>query len=156
MTPLRRRMIEDMQIRNLAQNTQDAYVEQVERFARYFRKSPERLGPPEIRAWQLHLAQDRHLAASSIAVAVAALRFLYVITLRRPWDVNDEIPAGRQSKPLPEVLSPEEVAAFLGAVKVPKQGVRHRTGRIARFMARKENTVMLLSRWPRASRQRRP
>jgi integrase/recombinase XerD len=123
MTPLRRRMIEDMQIRNLALNTQDAYVEQVERFARYFRKSPERLGPPEIRAWQLHLAQDRHLTASSIAVAVAALRFLYVVTLRRPWDVNDEIPAGRQSKPLPEVLSPEEVAAFLGAVKVPKQRI---------------------------------
>lgn len=123
MTPLRRRMIEDMQIRNLALNTQETYVEQVERFARHFRRSPERLGPPEIRAWQLHLAQDRHLTASSIAVAVAALRFLYVVTLRRPWDVKDEIPAGRQSKPLPEVLSPDEVAVFLGAVKVLKQRV---------------------------------
>jgi integrase/recombinase XerD len=56
MTPLRRRMIEDMQIRNLALNTQETYVEQVERFARHFRRSPERLGPPEIRAWQLYLA----------------------------------------------------------------------------------------------------
>jgi integrase/recombinase XerD len=83
MTPLRRRMIEDMQIRNLALNTQETYVEQVERFARHFRRSPERLGPPEIRAWQLYLAQDRHLAASSISVAVAALRFLYTVTLRR-------------------------------------------------------------------------
>ena len=69
MTPLRRRMIEDMQIRNLALNTQETYVEQVERFARHFRRSPERLGPPEIRAWQLYLAQDRDLAASSISLA---------------------------------------------------------------------------------------
>ena len=45
-------MIEDMQIRNLALNTQETYVEQVERFARHFRRSPERLGPLEIRAWQ--------------------------------------------------------------------------------------------------------
>jgi hypothetical protein len=110
MTPLRRRMIEDMQIRNLALNTQETYVEQVERFARHFRRSPERLGPPEIRAWQLYLAQDRHLAASSISVAVAALRFLYTVTLRRPWNVSDDIPHGRQSKSLPDVLSPEEVA----------------------------------------------
>jgi integrase/recombinase XerD len=121
MTPLRRRMIEDMQIRNLALNTQKTYIEQVERFARHFRRSPERLGPPEIRAWQLHLAQDRHLAASSISVAVAALRFLYTVTLRRPWNVSDDIPHGRQSKALPDVLSPEEVAVFLDAVKTPKQ-----------------------------------
>jgi integrase/recombinase XerD len=121
MTPLRRRMIEDMQIRNLALNTQETYVEQVERFARHFRRSPERLGPPEIRAWQLYLAQDRHLAASSISVAVAALRFLYTVTLRRPWNVSDDIPHGRQSKTLPDVLSPEEVAVFLDTVKTPKQ-----------------------------------
>ena len=83
MTPLRRRMIEDMQIRNLAPRTQITYVEQVDRFARHFRKSPERLGTAEIRAWQIYLAQDRRLAASSISVAVAALRFLYTVTLRR-------------------------------------------------------------------------
>ena len=67
MTPLRRRMIEDMQIRNLAPRTQISYVEQVDRFARHFRRSPERLGPPEIRAWQIYLAQDKRLAASSIS-----------------------------------------------------------------------------------------
>jgi integrase/recombinase XerD len=61
------------------------------------------------------------LAASSISVAVAALRFLYTVTLRRPWNVSDDIPHGRQSKALPDVLSPEEVAVFLDAVKTPKQ-----------------------------------
>ena len=75
MSPLRRRMIEDMQIRNLSPHTQRAYVEQVIRFARYFRQSPEHLGPAEIRTYQLYLAHERHLAASSIIVAVAALRF---------------------------------------------------------------------------------
>ena len=76
MTPLRRRMIEDMQVRNLAPRTQISYIEQVDRFARHFRKSPEHLGTAEIRAWQLYLAQDKRLAASSISLAVSALRFL--------------------------------------------------------------------------------
>ena len=66
MSPLRRRMIEDMQIRNLAAHTQRVYVEQVVRFARYFCQSPEHLGPAEIRTYLYHLAQDRRLAASSI------------------------------------------------------------------------------------------
>ena len=116
MSPLRRRMIEDMQIRNLAPHTQRAYVEQVVRFARHFRKSPEHLGPAEIRTYQLYLAHDRHLAASSIIVTVAALRFFYTVTLKRPWVVEDDIPTGRQAKKLPVVLSQEEVARLLGAV----------------------------------------
>jgi integrase/recombinase XerD len=123
MTPLRRRMIEDMQVRNLAPRTQITYVEQVDRFARHFRKSPDRLGPSEIRAWQIYLAQDKRLAASSISVAVAALRFLYTVTLRRTWAINDNIPTCRQPQQLPEVLSPAEVAAFLDSVKSLKHRV---------------------------------
>jgi len=116
-------MIEDMQIRNLAPRTQVCYVEQVDRFARHFRKSPELLGPAEIRAWQIYLARDKRLAASSISVAVAALRFLYAVTLRRTWTIKDEIPTCRQPHQLPEVLSPAEVAAFLDAMKSLKQRV---------------------------------
>jgi integrase/recombinase XerD len=123
MTPLRRRMIEDMQIRNLAPRTQVCYVEQVDRLARHFRNSPELLGPAEIRAWQIYLARDKRLAASSISVAVAALRFLYTVTLRRAWTIRDEIPNCRQPHQLPEVLSPAEVAAFLDAMKSLKQRV---------------------------------
>src|SRR5216683_5327374 len=106
MSPLRRRMIEDMQIRNLTPNTQRVYVAQVVRFACHFGKSPDLLGPPEIRTYLLHLTQKRHLA----------LRFFYHTTLKRPWVVEDDIPAGRQAKKLPVVLSQEEVARFLGAV----------------------------------------
>src|SRR5271165_3424338 len=81
MTPLRQRMIQDMQARNLAPHTQRAYLQHVSQFARHFRKSPELLGPTEIHAFQLHLARERKLAASSIRVAVAAIRFLDNVTL---------------------------------------------------------------------------
>jgi integrase/recombinase XerD len=116
MSPLRRRMIEDMQIRNLTPNTQRVYVANVFRFACHFRKSPDRLGPPEVRTYLLHLTRERRLAASSIIVTVSALRFFYTVTLKRDWVVEDDIPAGHQAKKLPVVLSKEEVARFLGAV----------------------------------------
>jgi integrase/recombinase XerD len=116
MSPLRRRMIEDMRIRNLTPNTQRVYIAQVFRFACHFRKSPEHLGPAEIRTYLLYLVQDLHLTASSVIVAVSALRFFYTVTLRRQWVVADDIPTGRQAKKLPVVLSKDEVADFLGAV----------------------------------------
>ena len=71
MTPLRQRMIEDMQVRNLSLNTQRAYVEQVSRFARHFNKSPEQLGPDDIHAYQIYLTNEKKLAPSSIVIAVA-------------------------------------------------------------------------------------
>jgi site-specific recombinase XerD len=115
MTPLRQRMIEDMQVRNLGRHTQRAYLQQISQFARHFGKSPEVLGPAEIRAYQLHLTQ-RRLAASSISVAVAAIRFLYKVTLGREWSVDEIIPTCRRPQKLPVVLSPDEVARFLDAV----------------------------------------
>jgi integrase/recombinase XerD len=78
MTSLRQRMIEDMQIRNLAVNTQNSYVLQVSMFARHFNKSPEVLGLEEIRSYQVYLTNDKKLAVSSILVAISALRFLYI------------------------------------------------------------------------------
>jgi integrase/recombinase XerD len=116
MSPLRRRMIEDMQIRNLTANTQRVYLAHLVRFAGYFRKSPELLGPAEIRTYLIHLTQKRRLAASSIIATVSALRFFYTVTLKRDWVVEDDIPAGRQAKRLPVVLTQGEVARFLAAV----------------------------------------
>jgi integrase/recombinase XerD len=116
MSPLRRRLIEDMQIRNLAPSTQRAYVAQLVHFACYFRKSPDLLGPAEIRAYLIYLAQEKCLAASSIIVTVSALRFFYTVTLRRPWVIEQDIPTVRRGKKLPVVLSQDEVARFLAAV----------------------------------------
>lgn len=75
MTPLRQRMIEDMKIRNLSPRTQDSYVRLIEHFARYFGKSPEQLGPEEIREYQVYLMNERDLSPSTLIQVVAALRF---------------------------------------------------------------------------------
>src|SRR6516165_3276211 len=73
MTILRQRMIEDLQMRNLSPHTQTAYIQQVSRFARYFSKSPDRLGPEEIRTYQIYLTNERKLAPASIQIAVLSL-----------------------------------------------------------------------------------
>jgi site-specific recombinase XerD len=123
MTPLRHRMIEDMQIRNLTPETQRAYLQQISQFARHFGKSPELLGPDEIRTYRLHLTQERRLSASSIMVAVAALRFLYSVTLKQNWSVNEVVATCRKPQRLPIVLSQEEVGRFLDAVEMLKHRV---------------------------------
>ena len=116
MTPLRQRMTEDMRVRNLAVNTQLSYVQQVSLFARHFNNSPEQLGPEEIRAYQVYLTDERKLAPGSVLIAVAALRFLYKVSLKRDWPFDDVIPAPKKPQKLPVVLSPEEVLQFLGCV----------------------------------------
>ena len=122
MSPLRRRMIDDMQIRNLAPDTQRSYLQQISQFARHFGKSPDLLGPDDIRTYQIHLTQDRQLSASSILVAVAAIRFLYKITLKRHWSIEEVIPTCRKPQTLPVILSQEEVRLFLDAV----ENLKHR------------------------------
>jgi integrase/recombinase XerD len=120
MTSLRQRMIEDMQIRNLAVNTQESYIQQVSLFARHFNKSPELLGPEQIRAYQLYLTNEKKLSPGSIVIAISALRFLYKVTLKRNWSVDEVIPAPKTPQKLPVVLSPEEVLQFLDCVKTRK------------------------------------
>ena len=120
MTPLRQRMVEDMQVRRLSPSTQETYVQAVARFARHFGRSPAHLGPEEIRAYQVHLTRERRLAPSSLVVAVSALRFLYRVTLKKRWTLDDVIPQPERPRCLPVVLSPEEVAQFLDGVKAAK------------------------------------
>src|SRR6266436_3831366 len=120
MTSLRQRMIEDMQIRNLSVHTQKCYVLQVSLFARHFSKSPELLGAEQIRAYQIYLTNERKLATKSILIAIAALRFLYKVTLKRNWVFENIIPAPKAPQTLPVVLSPEEVIQFLDCV-TPKK-----------------------------------
>src|SRR6202162_1594803 len=119
MTPIRQRMTEDMQVRNLALNTQMSYVQQVSLFARHFNKSPDQLGPEDIRAYQVYLTNEKKLALGSILIAVAAMRFLYKVSLKKDWTFEDVIPAPKKPQTLPIVLSPEEVLQFLGCVGGP-------------------------------------
>jgi site-specific recombinase XerD len=89
-------------------------VQQVSLFARYFRKSPNELGPEEIRSYQLYLANEKQASVGSRIIAVSALRFLYKVTLRRDWDV-ELIPTPKKPQKLPIILSPAEVLSLLQA-----------------------------------------
>jgi site-specific recombinase XerD len=109
-------MLEEMQIRNFSENTQESYLMQVSLFARHFRRSPEGLGPVNIRTYQLYLTNEKKLAPGSIHIATAALRFLYAVTLKRPWDVEDVLPMPKAPQTLPVILSPDEVVHFLSSI----------------------------------------
>jgi len=113
-SPLRQRMIDDMTVRNLAPNTMLCYLKQVNYLARYFGKSPEQLGPEEIREYQLYLTRDRKSSVNSQLVAATALRFLYRVTLKRER-VIEMLPTPRKEHHLPVILSPAEVLRFLEA-----------------------------------------
>lgn len=119
-TPLRQRMLDDMRLRNFSPHTQEAYLLQVAQFARYFAQSPDVLGPEEIRTYQLYLATEKKLAPSSLHVTASALRFLYKVTLKQPWDV-EELPSPKKPQTLPVVLSQAEVTRFLESVRTVKQ-----------------------------------
>lgn len=121
MTALRERMLADLRLRNYSPKTQQVYVERVARFARHFGRSPEKLGPEEVRAYQVHLLEEK-VSWSVFNQVVCALRFLYRVTLRRSWAV-DQIPFPRQAKRLPTVLGTEEAERLLGAVG----SLKHRT-----------------------------
>ena len=115
MTPLRQRFVDDLRLRNYAARTIEAYVAGVVKLARHFGRSPELLGPEDIRAFQLHLV-ERKASWSQFNQAVCALRFLYGTTLGRREQVP-LIPFGKRPKPLPCVLSPEEVASLFAAAR---------------------------------------
>lgn len=116
MTPLRQRMIEDMRVRNLSIKTQKTYVERVARFARHFGKSPEQLGPEQIRAYLVYLVEEKKASWSQHNQTVCALRFLYGVTLGKKW-IIEHIPHAKKEQKLPVVLSLEEVSRFFEAVK---------------------------------------
>ena len=114
MSPLRRRMIEDMKIRNLSPATQRCYVHAVAKFSRYFKRSPDGLGLAEVRAYQVHLVSGG-VSWDGFNQAVCALRFFYGVTLGRSAMV-ERIPYARNLPHLPIVLSTDEVARFLAGV----------------------------------------
>ena len=113
MTPLRQRMLEDMSICNLTNNIQLSYLQQVGLFVKYFHRSPEKLGPKEVREYQVYLTLTRILSASSIGTATSALRFLYRVTIKQNWS-PDDIPMPKKPFKLPVALSPEEMMHFIG------------------------------------------
>jgi integrase/recombinase XerD len=111
MTALRQRMIEDLQLRNLAPATLRNYVAHVANFARYFGKSPDTLDREQIRQYLLYLLHDRKLSPESVNQHCSALQFLYLTTLQRDWS-RDDFPRAKRPHKLPVVLSQEELTIF--------------------------------------------
>jgi site-specific recombinase XerD len=121
MTPLRQRMTDDMQLRNLAPETQRNYIAHCAAFARFFGQSPEQLDQEAVREYLLYQLNERRLQPESINQQVSALKFLYLTTLEMPWGDQD-FPRVMRPRRLPVVLSQEEVLQFFDHVP----GIRYR------------------------------
>ena len=113
-SPLGRRMIEDMTVRNLSPATQQSYLHAVSKFSRHFGQSPDRLGLEEVHAFQLHLVATG-VSWPSLNQIVCALRFFYGVTLGQDT-VPERIAYAREPSKLPVVLSADEVVRFLEAI----------------------------------------
>ena len=113
-SPLRRRMIEDMTIRNLSPATQRSYLNAVSKFSRHFGRSPDRLGLNEVHAFQVHLVATG-TSWPSLNQIVCALRFFYGVTLGQAT-IPERIAYAREPQKLPVVLSADEVVRFLEAI----------------------------------------
>ena len=120
-TPLRQRMLEDLQIRHYSPTTIRLYLHSVAEFARHFGKSPDQLGAEHIRRYQLFLVKDKQVSQSTYIQMVCALRFLYTHTLGHAIAV-ERIPFPRRERKLPRILSREEVKALIEAPRT----LRHR------------------------------
>lgn len=117
-SPLRRRMIEDMTVRNLSPATQRSYLYAVTKFSRYFGRSPDRLDIEDVRAYQVHLV-GRGISWPALNQTACALRFFYGVTLNRQ-EIPERIAYAREPRKLPEILSADEVVRFLEAVPALK------------------------------------
>jgi integrase/recombinase XerD len=119
MTPLRQRMVEDLQLRGLSEKTQDAYVRAVRQLAEHYGKSPDRISEEELRQYLLYLKNDKQVTSSTLNVTLNGIKFFYQYTLRREWPTFDLVRSPREKK-LPVVLSAAEVRRILGCLYRPR------------------------------------
>lgn len=116
MTPLKRKMIEDMQLRGLSENTIDSYVRQVYLLSKYYKKSPDKISNDELKQYFLYLINKKKYSVGSMTVASCGIRFFYRYTLKRDFEVLHEFKS-KKAKTLPVVLSTEEVKLILKSTK---------------------------------------
>jgi integrase len=112
MTPLRKRMLEELQLRNYADFTIERYLDAVRGFAKFIGESPDQASPEQIREYLLHLVKDRKASPNTVQVHRAALKFLFVRTLNQPW-FDERVARTRRRPKLPTVLSAEEITRIL-------------------------------------------
>ncbi len=129
MSPLRRRMIEDMTLRNLSPSTQQSYIYAIAKFSRHFGCSPDRLNLEQVRAYQLHMIKQKH-SWSHLNQVACALRFFYGVTLGQA-EAFERIVGGRKPDKLPLVLGAGEIARLLQAIP----GLRNRVALTTAYAA---------------------
>ena len=129
MSPLRRRMIEDMTLRNLSPSTQQSYIYAIAKFSRHFGCSPDRLNLEQVRAYQLHMIKQKH-SWSHLNQVACALRFFYGVTLGQA-EAFERIVGGRKPDRLPLVLGAGEIARLLQAIP----GLRNRVALTTAYAA---------------------
>jgi integrase/recombinase XerD len=122
MTALRHRMLEDLQLRGLAPRTQQCDIEAVKHLSQHYRRAPDQLNEAELRQYVLSLLHEKQVAESTCRIHLYGIRFLYELTLQRPWPVLT-LMRPRHSPKLPVVLSPREVRSRLASVVTPKAGM---------------------------------
>ena len=137
MTPLRQRMIEDLQLRGLSPKTQDAYVRAVRQLAEHYGKSPDRISEEELRQYFLYLKNVKHASRSACTIALCGIKFFYQHTLRREWPTFDLVRPPREKK-LPVVLSTAGARRILECLR------HHRSN----CLSRKALSLMLSPRQP--------
>lgn len=118
MTPLRQRMIQDMQLRGFSARTQECYAAAVGQLAQHFHTSPDQLGEEHLRQYFLYLANEKKVARATATIALCGIKFFYEQTLQHQWPTLKLIRPPREKK-LPVVLSREEVRRSLAAVRIP-------------------------------------
>ena len=117
-TPLRKRMAEDLQLKGYAASTRQVYLHAVAQLARHYGKSPADINEEQLRGYFLHLTQTQSCSRGALKVAQAGIKFCFAITLQRQWPVLGLLRPHKES-PLPVILSRAEVRAILGAVRAP-------------------------------------
>jgi integrase/recombinase XerD len=115
-TPLRQRMLQDLQLAGLSERTREAYLRSVRQLADHFHTPPDRLTEPQVRDYFLHLKNDRKFAAASLVIAYSAIKFFYSHTAPRDWPTLQRLRV-RKEKRLPDVLSVDEVRRLIAAVR---------------------------------------
>lgn len=118
MTPLRQRMIEDMQLRGFSARTQESYATAVRQLAEHYHTRPDRLTEEDLRRYFLYLANEKKVARATATIALCGIKFFYEHTLQRNWTTLRFIRPPREKK-LPVVLSREEVRRILAEVRIP-------------------------------------
>lgn len=122
MSELRKRMIECLQLRGLAERTQEAYTRAVRQLAAHYHKSPDQISEAELRQYFLYLKNVKHYSRNTMTIAICGIRFFYEQTLNRNWAIFGIVRPAPEKK-LPVILSREEVRQILAGVRLPRYQV---------------------------------